>query len=139
MAIKKSQKIIKWFDCGIFPPVIMLSVGFNYEEITKHLKKLKANDWIAGIENDKELFDTSDWLAARREIISNRGIQQKLFYVIIKDVFDFTDHSMIALAHELYHITQFVFQEILDPQREIEAVAYTHSHLMKQILLALRK
>jgi hypothetical protein len=88
----KKYKVLHWLDTGIFPASIMLSVGFRYDEINKLLLKKNAANWKNGIDNDKKLIEDSTWLAMYRELHNpktNKSIH--LFYIIIKDCFDFSD------------------------------------------------
>lgn len=135
----KITKIIRTLNTGIFPASVMFSCGFTYDEITKFLKKTKCDDWLAGISDDKTLIDSGTYFALRRDLMnSKKGDEKRLFYIIITDQFKFTDYEMCKLAHEVLHITQFMMKDFLNPEREFECVAYTHTHLMRQCLKELR-
>lgn len=94
---------------------------------------------MLGLRDDKKLFDSCGYLACKR-IIKNvkTGETKTLFYIFIKGEFKFTDYEMVKLAHECLHICQFSLPDILDRDKENEAEAYLHSHLMHQILKLLR-
>jgi hypothetical protein len=132
--MKKSNRIIECLNTGIFPAKVVLSVGFNYKEIISHLKKQKANEWAAAISEDETLINSSKYNAMHRV---HKGANY--FYIIITRTFDFSDWDMCMLAHEIVHMCQFILPEILNRDKEIEAEAYLHTHLMDQALKALRK
>lgn len=137
---KKATKIIKWLDTGIFPASIMLSVGFNYDEISYHLTKMKAWPWKTALSLDKPLIDGGNNFALRR-IIENKKtkeIERRLFYLILKTPFNFSDYDYCKLAHECVHLCQFILPDMLDREREYECEAYLHTHIMKQCLDAIR-
>ncbi len=137
--MKQSDKVITWINAGIFPATVMFSCGFGYEEIMKHLKKLKADQWIAGISNEKSLIDSGSKFGLKRVIENNKtGKTVTLFYIIYKPLFKYTDEDYITLAHEVLHICQFMLPDILDRNREYEAEAYLHSYLMEKCLQSLK-
>lgn len=142
----KSNKIIDWIDFGIFPAHCMVSVGFNFDEMIAELKDLKAknyndvNVWIEGIQDDKKLIDSGANFGIYRVLENTKiGTVKRLPYIILTDKFGFTDYEMCKLAHEVLHICQFVMPDFLKVEREYEAVAYTHTHLMEQCLTLMRK
>lgn len=135
----KVTKLIHWLDTGIFPATIMFSVGFTHDEIIKYLIKVKANEWKDGIADENDLFSKGNWCALRRDLEHTVTNEKKtLFYINIPRAFDFSDGDYCKLAHEVLHITQFMMKDFLDPEREYEAVAYTHTHIMEQCLKSLR-
>lgn len=137
---KKSDKIIRWMNAGIWPATVMLSVGFNYDEIIAHCNKVKADGWQKAIENDRNLIEGGNNFCLRRDMENVKtGKTVTFFYVILKNQFDFSDYSFCVLAHELYHLCQFMMKDFLDPEREWESVAYTHTYFMETILKELRK
>lgn len=130
------MKHIAWLDTGIFPATVMLSSGFEYKRIIKELKKLKAKEWVGGINTpeDKKLFESGKNFACKR-VYEGRTY----FYIIFIEEFNFSDYDMCKLAHEVLHICQFMLPDFLDPEREYECYAYTHTHLMEQCLKKLRE
>jgi len=133
---KKKIKIIRTINTGIFDALILLSVNFNYDELTKKIGK----EWTEPIANDKELINSGSWLALSRIMEETKtGKKFHYFYIIIPEMFDFSDKHMVSLAHEVLHICQFFMKDILDMEREYECVAYTHTHIMKQCLKELRE
>jgi hypothetical protein len=139
MKRKKQTQLIRWLNDGIFPVHILFSVGFSYDEIIKHCKKLKANDWVTGLSQDKQLIDSGTCFGLGRTIENTKsGKEVHLFYIIITRHFDFSDWDMVMLAHEILHICQFMLPKILNRDNEIEAEAYLHSHIMTQCLKELR-
>src|SRR4030042_3579980 len=120
--MKKHIKLIKFFRMGSFPPMIMFSVGFDYDGIVAHLKKAKAKEWLRGIENDKVFITNAKYCALSREIINTQteGVVKKLYYLIFTEEFLFTDYSYCILAHEVLHLVQFALKPILDVSKEVE-------------------
>jgi len=117
----------------------MFSCGFEYDEIMKLLKQKKAEHWDTGISGDKELIDKGNWFGLRRVIENSKTKESKtLFYIIIKETFDFKDYSYCKLAHEVLHICQFFLPDCLDRNREYECEAYLHTRIMEQCLKVLR-
>jgi hypothetical protein len=138
--MKKSKKVIKWINTGIFPMDVMLSVGFSYDEIVKHLKTIKADGWLRAIAEDRNLFTEGSGFALKRTVTdAKNGKSVRYFYLILPSQFDFTDYAYCILAHEILHICQFMLPDMLDRNLEHEAEAYLHTHLMQQALKELRK
>ena len=137
---RKKVKLIRCFRAGSFPSMIMFSIGFNYDEIVKHLKKTKAKEWLHGIESDKEMINRNKYCALHREIIniSTERPTKQLYYLIFTETFMFTDSSYSILAHEVLHLTQFILKPILDINEEYEAFAYTHTFIMNKCLKLIR-
>lgn len=127
---KLSPRITTSLDFGIFPGWCSFSCGFTYGEL---VKTLKSDGWADAIKYDRKLIEESEWLACSRE---HGG--RTYYYIILRDRFDFSDLSYCKLAHEILHIVAFHLPNILDRNREFEAEAYLHTHLMKQCLSALR-
>lgn len=137
--MKKSYKYISWLDTGIFPATVMFSCGFEYDEIVRQLKSKNASDWLRGISEDKQLIDSGSWFALKRTLENSKtGCRKNLYYIILKHNFDFKDDSYCKLAHEVLHICQFFLPDCLDRNREIEAEAYLHTHIMRGCLKVLR-
>jgi len=144
----KVVKFIEFLDMGIFPGTVLFAYGYEYDALIgtidqQYKKKVWASNqpfWSLGIRDDKDLIDKGNYMALRRVLShGNTGEEKVLFYLIIKEQFKFTDYDMCKLAHELVHICQFFLPDILDRNREIEAEAYLHTHLMEQALKHLRK
>lgn len=139
--MKKSPKILHWLDTGIFPATVLFIHRFTYEETLVHLKKKKAQDWMLGLHYHEKLIKSDSWamLGLFTEIENKKDKSiKRLFYIIIRDPFKFTDYEYCKLAHEVLHICQFMLPDILDRNKEHEAECYLHTHLMKQCLKALR-
>ncbi len=137
--MKTANKVIVWLDAGIFPATICFCSGFSYDEIMADFKKKKADQWTLGLSKDKELIDSGNYFALKRSIESSKSAKEvSLFYIIITDRFRFSDHEICKLAHEVLHICQFMLKDILDMERECEAVAYTHTYIMENCLKELR-
>lgn len=148
MKKKKIQKI-EFINFGIFPGHCLFAHQFSYEELIMTIdaeynsKRWKDDEpfWKLGIgaESDKRLIDYGDYMALSRELVNaSKGINKKLFYLIIKSDFKFTDYEYCKLAHEVVHLCQFYLPDVLDRNKEPEAEAYLHTHIMDQVLKILR-
>lgn len=149
--MKKKVKVIKkieFLNMGCYPGTVLFSVGFSYKELKNTIDKQykigrwKDEDrlWLRGIENEDKLLNSGTYFALKRELINEKiGLEKTLYYIIITEQFKFTDYEMCKLAHEIIHICQFFLPDILDRNKEIEAEAYLHTHLMQQSLKILRK
>lgn len=137
----KSVKTIQFLNTGIFSATILFSCGYTYDELSKFLKRRKADDWLLGISDveDIRLIKNSFGIGMERRICNDKtGDEKILYYLYIRDSFTFTDYEYCVLAHEIIHILQFMLPRLLDRNNEIEAEAYTHTHIMKQCLEHLR-
>lgn len=137
----KIYKVLHWLDMGIFPGYVMFSCGFTYSEVMKMLKKnKKATNWALGLSEDKKLIEGGNYFGLKRELENIKtGEKKKMFYIFVKEDFKFTDYEYCKLAHEILHICQFYLPDLLNRDREIEAEAYLHTHLMMQCLKVLRQ
>lgn len=135
----KSNRHIKWLNGGIFPCMIMFSVGYKYDEIIAFLKRRKYNDWLAGLSDDKAAIDGGKYFSIKRTVKNEKKHEVTLFYIIITRQFDFSDWDMCMLAHEVLHTCQFMLPDILNRDREFECEAYTHTHIMEQCLKIMRE
>ncbi len=134
MAKKKRSPLIVTLNTGIFEAPVVFSVGFEYKEMLKKLGK----EWAEPLFDEKELIENGSCLAIKKtQLLGNK--RKDFFYIIFIDEFTFSDVDMCLLAHEIHHICTFLLRERLDISQEFECVAYTHSHLMRQCLEALRK
>lgn len=134
----QSNKVLYWLDTGIFPATVMFSCGFNYDELTKLLKQKKASDWLQAMQYQEKFIRGSGYCAYAVDLINSKGQQKKLFHIYLDKTFRFTDTEYIKLAHEILHICQFLLPDILNRDKETEAEAYLHTHLMEQCLKILR-
>jgi len=136
------NKVIKgmyWFDTGIFPATVMFVFGFTYDEMLSELKKKKADTWAMSISEDRKLIEGSNYLAMKRVLEYKKTGKEIEHYIIkIKEPFIYTDYDYAKLAHEVLHICQYLLPDILDRNKETEAEAYLHTHLMMKCLAALR-
>lgn len=140
METKKEYQYLHWLDFGIFPATVLFAIGFQYDDMIATLKKKKANLWADAISDDKELIDSDKYFALKRQSKDIKtGKIVTYFYIIMKGSFKFTDYEMCVLAHECLHICQFFLRDVLDRDKEIEAEAYLHTHLMSSILKIMRE
>lgn len=139
MTKPKNIRFIQWLNFGIFHGTVMFVYQWEYSDLTTHLKKTGAKDWLLGIEGDNDLYDKATYLVMKREIYNkSTGQSKNLLYLVLKKRFTFTDYEFCELAHEIVHLCQFHLPDFLDRNREIEAEAYLHTHLMTQALRFLR-
>ena len=130
-----SSKHINWLDFGTFYGSCLFVCGFTYEETLKVLKRKKSFEWLDAFETTKDVWDSDNWgFASRRQ--TNAG--KIYFFLTLKSRFDFKDESHIKLAHEIVHLASFHLTDFLDPMKENEAFAYTHTRLMTQCYKILR-
>ncbi len=139
--MKKVVSCIEFLDTGIFPAGVTFVYNKSWQEVRDYFKKQKSWDWFAGIVDDEKLYQESKYFASSRmlEDASGRKPSKKLFYITINSKFNKTNEDYIILAHEVTHLCQFILKDILDRDTEIEADAYLHSHLMRQILNIIAK
>lgn len=143
--MNRSKKILQFIDHGIFHGYTLFIYGMTYEEVVGKLKKIKkSSEWLKCLETSKEHFEkVYNWGSCFQRTISvTRGgkvtRETRYSFIYVKS-FDFSDDDMCALAHEVVHLCQFVLPDFLDRNKEIEAEAYFHTHIMDQCLKALRK
>lgn len=138
-------KTIQWLNTGIFPATVMFSCGFTFHEVKAHLKKVKATEWLKAFDDPSvnEMMDSRTWFA--KSIVmefwdkkQGKYTDKKHLYFIIIPDFHRGDNDYVKLAHEVLHICQFFLPDVLDRLKEHEAEAYLHTHLMRQILAALK-
>lgn len=138
----KQVRTIQWLDAGQWPFIgICFSSGFSYDQLVKHLTKNKAPDWVEGIKNDKELIDGGKFFGLRRTLPGTKKDPRPshLLYIILTEPFDHSDTAYVTLAHEVFHLVQYIFDVVCaDMIEEKESAAYTHSHIMHQCLNKLR-
>lgn len=123
-----------FIDHGIFPGYTYFSCGMSYEEMIEDIKKNKdLLDWTKALEPYKDMIGNQSGLAIKTNINDNI-----YFFIILRNVFNFSDEDYIILAHECLHVSQFFMPIVLERDREIEAEAYFHSHLMRNCLDIIR-
>lgn len=128
----KPHKLIQSLNHGIFPGFTMFIHRFTFDELMIEL----SGEWKAGIENDRDFIEKTEYAAMHRTI--KRGDRDvDLYYIYIKD-FNFSDYAFCKLAHKCLHITNFFLMDVLDRNREFEAEAYFHTHIMSQAIKHLR-
>lgn len=115
-------------------------VGASYEQILSRLKKSPDKEWKGIIESNRQMFENSYALTVKESFEYKNPRRIDEYYLIKLNEFNFKKNYDIAtLAHEITHLSQFFLSGILDRNREIEAEAYFHSHIMRQCLDLLRK
>lgn len=146
---KKNKKVenisgkMFFLDTGIYPGTILVAYNMKYDDIINELN-IEGSDssyWLLGIEEDQELIDnkTSSALALSRTIVNDKlNETKKLYYIILKKPFEYTDEDYCVLAHEVLHICQFHLPDLLNRNNEFESEAYLHTYLMRNILKKIR-
>jgi hypothetical protein len=139
MSVTK-KKVQAFFDVGIWPISICFSSCYSHAELTKILQSIKgAERWAIGLEGDEKFFKGC-WGCALANVIETDGESETLHYITLNEGFDFRNHyHYCQLAHECLHICQFMLPAFLDVNKEIEAVAYTHTFIMDKCLTILKE
>jgi hypothetical protein len=134
---KKRITVIDWVNMGIFPCVVMFSVGNTRDQICKYLKKIGADGWLRAIEDVP--IDPGCWYGLKRDVENLRTKETTTYLFIIAPRFEFLDDDFVKLAHEILHVCQFYLPDVnVNRDKEIECEAYTHTHIMRQCLKILR-
>jgi len=138
------MKILDTLNTGIFPAKVVFSMGFTKDELIAEMKKQKCYDYVVALEKANVEFasETTLGVVSHRTISGYEfkdGATRKEFFFLSLREFNFSDYHMTALAHECVHLCQFILPSFLERDREIEAEAYLHTHLMTQVLKILRE
>ena len=130
------KNCIENLDTGIFFANVCFVYNKSHNEVRDYFDKKRFYDWFAGLTGDEKIFKDSKWFALSRKLedVSGRKPDKNLFYLVINDKWNPCPENYIKLAHECLHLCQFILPAFLDRDREIEAEAYLHSHLMRQVL-----
>lgn len=130
----KPVRVITSLNFGIYPGHCLFSCGYTYEGIYRHFKKTNQ-EWLGAIESKAEDIRLNKNMASK-VVMENlkTGETKTFFFIVFHECFDFTDYFYAKLAHEVLHILQFYTPDVFDRNREIEAEAYLHTHLMMQAL-----
>lgn len=137
--IKTAKPFLTWLDNGCYPGYVMFSHGLTYKQLVKQLRKNKIavkDGWLDAVKSCKQKFIEKSLFGRALEIVNNKD--KHLYVIFLYRKFNFNDWDIIHLAHEVTHICQFYLAEILDRNRETEAEAYYHTHLMTQCMRELR-
>lgn len=128
----KPKKFIKFLDFGSYPGNLLFIYNTDYKNIAR---------WASALDNSKD-----NWLEAvvscgeelnKPLITISIDTDQKYFIMKFGREFKFKAQDYIDLAHEVFHVVQFYTTDI-SQNREIEAEAYLHSHIMTQCINAIR-
>lgn len=130
-------RTLSWLNFGSFPGSVLFANGYQYDELIATLKRKRQRSWIVALENSEALAREAQNLTLFQEIEEKGGTYQ-YFFLLIQRPFEFTDEEYCILAHECLHLCQFHLSKVLNRDREFEAEAYTHTHLMKQAIAAMR-
>ena len=134
---KLSAKHMNWLNFGAFDGTVLFVCGFTYGEIMNRFKNKKTSEgWVTAFENTKNMWDDD----TNHAFCSKEEVSGKTYFImVLKNRFDFRDGSHATLAHEILHLISQNLPEFLDPMRENECFAYTHTFLMNQCYAILRK
>lgn len=127
----KQIQTLQWLNMGSYPGYVLLSVGFNYDEIYKYLKSRKADQWIEVLEYKKEDVLNTYAFGHFSSVLKSQKI---LPFIFLSKPWENTDYDHTVLAHEILHVAQFQIDHVSNSIREYEAFAYLHSHLYSQSL-----
>ena len=134
--MKKQVKFIDFVNTGIFHPDVLINYGFSYDELLAILKRKKPETWYTALVDDYRMNKIiTEGYCAMKRIIENRktGKTVTLFYLSMP-AFDHSSYDHIKLAHECLHLCQYMLPDFLNRDKEHEAEAYLHTHLMSQII-----
>lgn len=132
----KSVDMITTVDFGIFGGKIMFSCGYSFKQLIKELKKQECYDWAKGLKKKKDEDGVAGHAFVRN--VKRKGSKTTHYYLCLPKSWTWTDDEYVTLAHEALHLCQYKLSEILNRDVETEAEAYTHTHIMKQILSRLK-
>lgn len=146
---KKKNHFIDFLNMGCYPGCVFFCHGYSVDELYDTLRKLyKTGAWkeemgvpiyLKALEGDEALLKDGKYFAIRRTLEHPKHGKKICHFILIFEEFKFTDDQMCKLAHECLHICQFYLPDVLDRNKEIEAEAYLHTHLMSQCLKLLRE
>lgn len=150
MATKsKTKKFIDFLNMGCYPGCVLFAKGYTADEFYAQLAELyKKKKWgyelgvplyLKAIEGDEATLKNGTYFALQRVLEHPKHGKKITHYILIFGDFKFTDEEMCKLAHECLHICQFYLPDLMDRNKEIEAEAYLHTHLMRQCLKLLRE
>ena len=131
------KRVLSWLNFGSFPGSVLFANGYEYDELIENLKRKRCGDWIKALKPSEDLARQAKNLTIVQEMVDDKGTYQ-YFFLLMQKPFEFTDEDYCILAHECLHLCQFHLSAVLNRNKEYEAEAYTHTHLMKQALTALR-
>lgn len=136
MGLKKNWGFVK---LGHFPGHCLVSYNMTYSELCSSLKRKKYPDWIAALNGDEKRFEDDTCYAMWRSI-SKGGKTSHRFFILLKDYIRLNDFGYTTIAHEVFHIVQFVSQYVSACViEEKESSAYLHSHLMTEAIKVVRE
>lgn len=140
MSRQTTKKAFEIFDVGIWPCSICFSAGYTYDQLLTHLKSdEKLEPFAVALDGEAEVFKNSYYCAISRKV-ERGGHEENLYFISLHNPFDFTNHyNFCQLAHEVLHICQFMLPYFLDMEKEIEAVAYTHTFIMDKCLSVMKQ
>ncbi|MCK5020649.1 MAG: hypothetical protein KAS32_26755 [Candidatus Peribacteraceae bacterium] len=143
----ENAKAIGWLNSGIFPVTTLFTCGYNHEEVIKKLKQAKrrtskhnpkiVQEWIdvVSFEDCEEMYsDGRDFCQKVKTVNNKTGRDVDYFLIVLTESFNSTREDWLILTHEITHLCQFVLPEFLDRDKEHEAEAYHHNHIMSQCL-----
>jgi hypothetical protein len=128
-------------EFGTFPGGFLFCSGYTYDEAMDMFKKRRYSPaWKNVLESTKENWCNKNWGFAARRVLEHKktGDTKDYYLIVITRPFDFSDYAMTGLAHECLHLVSYYLRNILDIVKEDEALAYTHSFIMENILKELR-
>lgn len=141
--MKKSAAVrtLGFIDNGCYFGNVLVNVGYTKQEVI---------DWLISRQNNPKGINEWVEVLKQTEIIEkslaqcsvqewHNGPHMKIMPIIwFKNPFSFTDKEMVILAHEIVHLCQMYLADYLRRDREFEAEAYYHSHIMQQCLNLIR-
>lgn len=124
--------------CGHFPCHCLVSFNMEHSELVRILQRKGYGNWATAIEDDENNFLSDNNMALYRKVESKHS-KNNCFIILLKDL-KLNDEGYITIAHETFHIVQFVSAIVCaDLYEEKESSAYLQTHLMESAIQVVRK
>lgn len=134
--MKKNWGFVK---LGHFPAYCIVSYNMPHKELLSTLKRKKYVDWADSIGADEHLFQDQTNRALWRSRDTKEG-KLHHFYILLKDNVKLDTSGYVTIAHEAFHIVQFVSEYVSACLiEEKESSAYLHSHLMESAVSVVKE
>ena len=112
---------------------ILFSCGMPLKNLILHLKTQEDTSWYRGLKN-KKIEEGTDGSAFMSYLKTDNKYNEVRYYIIMEDYWTGELEQYVTLAHEIIHIVQYKLIPRLNRDHERECEAYSHSHIMSQIL-----
>lgn len=137
--MKKNWGFVK---LGHFPVYCLVSYNMPHKELMSVLNRRKYVNWSKAISEDKNIFDSDDRNFAVRRVLQDtkKEIHPPYLFILLKDNVKLDTNGYVTIAHEAFHIVQFVSEYVSACLiEEKESSAYLHSHLMESAVSVVKE